>query len=98
MTFADGKLTGPLNKNATISFANKVTNSPTATDKTYKLSLTSSSGALKGDFTHTDGTKTKFTGVIFQKGATKGGYGYFLSNVPKNGAPGESGGVTILAQ
>ncbi len=98
MTFADGKLTGPLNKNVSISSANKVANSPTATDKTYKLGITSGTGALKGDFTHTDGTKTKFTGVIFQKGATKGGYGYFLSNVPKNGAPGASGGVTILAQ
>lgn len=94
LTFADGKLTGTVVKGATISTANKVTTS----DTTFKLSITSSSGGLKGDFTHTDASKTKYVGVIFQKGATRGGFGFFLSNVPKNAAPGEGGGMTLLAK
>ena len=94
LTFADGKINGTIAKDVTISTANKVTTS----DKTFKLSVNSSTGGLSGDFAHTDSTKTKYVGVIFQKGATKGGYGYFLSNVPKNAAPGESGRVTLLAK
>ena len=96
LKFEDGKLTGIVEKFVTISSANKVTANPNASDKTYKLALKASTGALSGYFPHTDATKTPFRGVVLQKGANKGGFGFFLSNVPKGGAPGLGGGVTIL--
>ncbi len=95
LTFADGKLTGPVQHEAGISDKNKVTNNP-ATDKDFSLSISSASGSAKGTFKHTDGTKTAFNAIIYQKGGLKGAYGYFLSNQPKNGPAGEGGGVTIL--
>ena len=95
--FADGKLTAPINKAVNITAKNKVTNAP-ATDKTFKLTLTASTGALKGSLTDDTGKKPAFKGIVYQKGTTKGGYGYFLSTVPKGGPSGESGGVTVLAK
>ena len=38
----------------------------------------------------------KYYGVLINKGANKGGFGYFLSTVPLiYGASGESGGVSL---
>ena len=95
--FADGKLTAPINKAVNITAKNKVTNAP-ATDKTFKLTLTAGTGALKGNLTDDGGKKPAFKGIVYQKGTTKGGFGYFLSTVPKGGPSGESGGVTVLAK
>ena len=97
LTAADGKLTAPVVNNVNISAKNKVTNAP-ATDKDFKVSLSAAKGTLKGSFTHTDLTKPKFTGIVFQKGSSKGGYGFFLSTKPKSGPTGESGGITLLAK
>jgi hypothetical protein len=96
--FADGKLTGVVPpKNINITGKNKVTNAP-ATDKTFKVTLVAPTGAMLGFFTHTDLTKPKFKAIVYQKGLDAGAYGYFLSLQPKNGPPGEGGGVTILAK
>ena len=95
--FADGKLAAPINKAVNITTKNKVTNAP-ATDKTFKLTLTASTGALKGNLTDDSGKKPAFKGIVYQKGTIKGGFGYFLSTVPKGGPSGESGGVTVLAK
>ncbi len=92
--FADGKLAGLVTKDVLISTANKVTNVP-ATDKSYKLTIVAPTGALGGSFTHSDGKKPTFKGIIYQKGPTKGGYGYFLSVFVKGGPTGEGGGVSI---
>jgi hypothetical protein len=97
LTGADGKLSGPVVNNVNISAKNKVTNAP-ATDKDFKLTFAAPKGALGGSFTHTDGTKPKFIGIVFQKGPTAGGYGFFLSTKPKIGPTGESGGITLLAK
>ncbi len=97
LTAADGKLTGNVVNNVNITAKNKVTNAP-ATDKDFKLTFTATTGTIKGSFTHTDTTKPAFAGVLFQKGPTKGGYGYFLSTKPKVGPTGESGGITLIAK
>ena len=94
----DGKLTGPLSKNANIDPANVVTNAP-ASDKSFKLKLNASNGQISGNFQHTDLTKPTFNGIILQKGANAGGFGFFLSKVPRTpGATGESGGVSLEAK
>jgi hypothetical protein len=97
LTAADGKLTSAVVNNVNISAKNKVTNAP-ATDKDFKLTFAAPKGTLGGSFTHTDGTKPKFTGIVFQKGPSKGGYGFFLSTKPKAGPAGEGGGITLLAK
>ena len=65
---------------------------------TFKLAIVANTGAVSGVFPHTDGTKTNFVGTILQKGANKGAFGYFLTNVPLNAPPGVSGGVSISAK
>lgn len=96
LKFFDGKLSGTVAKTVNISAKNKVTNAPA--DKTFSLKLTAATGLLAGKFPHSDGTSPAFKGAIFQKGPTAGGYGYFLSTVPKAGPTGESGAVTLEAK
>lgn len=98
LTAADGLLATPgtVVNNINISATNKVTNSP-VTDKDFKVAFVSKKGTLSGFFTHTDLTKPKFAGIVFQKGPNAGGYGFFLSTKPKIGPTGESGGITLLA-
>lgn len=100
LTFADGLLLNggtptTVTHQADISNKNKVTHNP-ATDKDYTLALVAPTGAMKGVFKHTDGTKPAFSAIIYQKGPNKGAYGFFLSNPTKNGPAGQGGGVTIL--
>ena len=48
-------------------------------------------------FTHTDGTKPAFQGVIIQKGTQRGAYGYFLTKQPAViDYTGESGAVILI--
>jgi len=99
LTFDGGLLGGgtptTVTHQAGISNKNKVTNNP-ATDKDFTLTLVAATGAVKGVFKHTDGTKPAYSGIIYQKGQNKGAYGFFLSNPTKNGPAGQGGGVTIL--
>jgi hypothetical protein len=97
LQFADGKLANPLAKDVVISTTNKVTNVP-ATDKSFKLTIVAPTGVLQGNFTHSDGKKPAFKGIIYQKGPTRGGYGYFRSVFVKDGPTGESGGVSLGAK
>ena len=96
LTFSDGLLATSINKNVTISTSNKVTNSP-VTDTSFTLAITATSGAISGTFTHSDGTKPKFSGVILQKGANRAAFGYFLTVQPKDiTGLGESGAVSLI--
>lgn len=65
-------------------------------ENSFTVGLIPATGALSGMFTHTDGTKPAWQGVLVQKGASKGGYGFFMTVVPKvmNGT-GESGNVKL---
>lgn len=95
--FSDGKLTSLLSKNLNISTVNLVASVP-ATDRNTAVGITRLNGLTAGRFRHSDGTLTPFKAVIVQKGATRGAFGYFLSNVVRGGSPGESGGVSITAK
>jgi len=98
--FAAGKLPSPAPDpfDLNISIKNKVTNVPT-TDKTRKVTISASTGAVTGFFFHTgDQKKAAFKGVIYQKGPEAGAFGYFLSAAVKNGPAGESGSVVLVAK
>lgn len=50
-------------------------------------------GMFSGDFRHTNEAKTKYRGILLNKGANRGGRGYFLS--PPVSGKSEAGNVTI---
>ncbi len=99
LVFSDGLLDpSPVSKDVQISATNVVTKYAVfpALDTSYTLTITAATGKIAGDFTHTDGTKPKFNGVILQKGANREAFGYFLTVAPKviTGL-GESGAVSL---
>jgi M6 family metalloprotease-like protein len=97
LSFSLGQLSPAISKDVTISPTNLVTNSPVATSPTFVITRTT--GLISGSFTHQDGSKPAFQGVILQKGATKGASGYFMTVSPK--VPnylGESGAVQVTAK
>jgi hypothetical protein len=98
LSFSDGKLSAsPLVHTVNISPATKATNAPATKD--FSLSIAAKTGLFKGKFKHSDNSSPAFSGVVFQKaGANDGGYGFFLSTVPKGGPSGESGAVTLEAK
>ena len=95
LTFSNGGLAGAVTKNLNLSPLNVVTRAD-RTDLSYTLTVTAATGRLAGTFTHTDGTMPVFNGIVFQKGANQGGYGWFLTVLPKViDGTGESGGVRL---
>jgi hypothetical protein len=76
-----GDLTGP-EKYFHITATNGVTKVPLATDKTYSMVLTATSGKITGTLPMADNTVPAFTAVVFQKGAL-GGRGFSLTTAPK---------------
>ena len=97
LAFQDGGLTNKVIKALNISPLNLVTRLGTPTDPSYALALTATTGKFAGTFTHTDGTKPAFSGVVFQKGSNQGGYGYFLAPTLKIIGAGLSGHVSLNA-
>ncbi|MDB6138184.1 MAG: hypothetical protein JWO94_1256, partial [Verrucomicrobiaceae bacterium] len=95
LAFSAGMLTGTLNKDLNISAANVVTKLGSPADSSYTVALTPVTGKFAGTFTHTNHTKSAFTGMVFQKGGYKGGYGFFISGTTASDAP-ESGGVSLV--
>ncbi len=102
LTMSAGKLNpDPLVNNLDVAPNNKVTAIlvPPATRPSFSLKIVATTGAISGTFTHTDGAKTAYKGVILQKGVNSGGFGYFLSVVPRGPVvPGESGAVVLEAK
>jgi len=91
-----GGLGGMISQNITISPTNTVSNVPAAASPT--MTITKATGLISGTFTHSDGTKPAYQGVIIQKGSQVGCSGYFMSRAtPVNGL-GESGVVEVLAK
>jgi len=98
-TFSDGLLSGSVTRNVNISPTNVASKPSTNTDAAFTLSITSASGLISGAFTHTDGTKPAYQGVIIQKGTQRGAYGYFMTKQPAVvDYKGESGGAMALAR
>lgn len=95
LVFSQGLLAQDVTKAVNIDSKDKVTNA-SATDKSFSLTITQATGLFSGRFTHSDITQPTFTGVIYQKGPQKGGYGHFLSTTPKvRDGNGEAGSVTL---
>lgn len=100
LLISEGQLAASISKNLNISTTNVVTKIP-ATDASYTLTLTTSTvvGLVGGSFTHSGSATVKpvIKGIILQKGASRGGYGFFLSPIP-SGSSGESGGILLLGR
>jgi hypothetical protein len=94
LTFSDGALSGSLVKPVNISSANRVSILP-AGNTAYTLTLVPTSGAFSGTFLHSRGAKANFSGVILQKGANAGGYGFFLAPTTTTATTIESGGLSL---
>ena len=93
LSFDDGLLTAPVSKRVNLTTTNVLTKAPT-TDTSFTFTPTFSTGLIGGTFTHTDGTKPAWKGVLMQKGGNTGGFGYFLSTKPATpDYKGESGKV-----
>lgn len=98
LRFTGGDLPGTLEKLVFISPNNTVAKVP-ATDLSYSLTIRPTSGGIGGTFTHTDGSKPAYNGVILQKGVSRRAFGYFLTTAPAvvNGA-GKSGTVSLATR
>ncbi|MDZ4286577.1 MAG: Calx-beta domain-containing protein [Prosthecobacter sp.] len=98
LVFSDGLLTESVNAEVNVSPANKVKtlSTPSAPALSFTLTIGAATGDISGAFTHTDATKPKFVGKVYQKGTAAGAYGYFLTTKPKvlNGL-GQSGGLSL---
>ena len=95
LVFTDGQLASTITRNVNVAPTTGAVTLIPATGAPYKLTLTAGTGVFSGTFTHGADTDT-YRGVLINKGANKGGFGYFLSTVPLiYGASGESGGVSL---
>lgn len=81
LVFTSGLLTSSITKFVNLTPDNKTANAPLS-DKSFSLKLVPATGLISGAFTHTDGSKPKWQGVLLQKGTNKGGHGYFMSSKP----------------
>lgn len=99
LTLSDGGLGADVVKSVNITTTNVASNIGVPPDASFKLVLTAAvaKGEISGEFTHTDGTKPKYYGVILNKGANKGAFGHFLTVAPKVATgSGLSGGVSLI--
>jgi hypothetical protein len=95
LQFEDGNLPALETRDLNISVTNAFTNK--SPDPALKLSITKSTGVFSGVFTHTDGTKPAYKGIILQEGGNAKGFGFFLSTPPLSyGGSGQGGGVSLL--
>ena len=97
LRFAAGKLPAEVVQSSFNISGNTVTkNDPL--NRSYSLKFSSSTGVFTGDFQPTwsplNRRAPSFSGVVLQKGFNRGGYGYFMSNLPSDNDP-ESGRVTL---
>ena len=99
LSFSSGNLSETLQKLVSISTTNVVTEAPDPVDPTFSLTLTATTGAITGTFTHTDETVPTYQAIIFQKGPNAGAHGYFLTKSPiVIDYTGESGGVKLIGK
>lgn len=97
LSFSGGLLTSPVTFGQSISALNVVINVPLSpTGPT--MTITKATGLVTGSLPHTDGTRPFYQGVIMQKGALKGAWGYFMSRATPLTYLGESGTMSAVAQ
>jgi hypothetical protein len=96
LSFVDGLLPLAIQKQVDLGGTDAVTEVPV--EATYNLIINRKTGVFSGTFTHNDGTKPTFNGVILQKNGT-GGRGFFLTTQPKpKSYLGQSGGASLIPQ
>jgi len=97
LAFTGGKLAGPIEKTNLNIYGNDITKLLPA-DPSYTLTLAPKTGFFSGMFTpnwsQPATAKPAYKGVILQKGASRGGYGFFMNNAKGETAP-ESGAVSL---
>jgi predicted outer membrane repeat protein len=100
LRFANGLLPSVLTKKVGISGLDIATNM--GGDTSFSLVIHRDTGVFSGTFTHSDTTKPRYRGVIFQKRANFSdprGYGFFLTTRPKvKDYTGQSGSVLLVPQ
>lgn len=88
LVFEDGKLGSsqifPANLNPRNGRTGRI-------DPNCSLFLNRGNGIFRGSFLHDDGQSTFYRGILLNKGANRGGFGFFLSR----GEDGEVGGVSL---
>lgn len=96
LTFGSGLLSALINRNLNLTITDTVTK---LAPLDFTLTVKRPSGIIGGTFTHTNGSKPTYQGIIYQKGPAAGVYGFFLTPKPKvMDYLGVSGYVTLFAQ
>ncbi|HYF36256.1 MAG TPA: choice-of-anchor D domain-containing protein [Prosthecobacter sp.] len=99
LVFSGGKLTEAIAKTNFNIHGNAVAKIP-AGDGSFALTLAPGTGGFSGSFVPNwampSAAKPVFKGILIQKGASKGGYGFFISNAKGDGDP-EGGKVELGA-
>lgn len=96
LTFTDGWLNAALVHPVNVDSATGAAKTVPPRNALCKVALDAAKGLLKGTFTHPDNGKAKYSGILLNKGANKGGFGYFLSLPPPVfDAEGQGGGVSL---
>jgi hypothetical protein len=97
LEFSEGKLSSLVRQDGLRIVDNVVAKVP-ATNPAFTLAVVPTTGMFSGTFTpnwtSAATAKPAFRGVILQKGGSKGGYGYFISNRTTDTDP-ESGRATL---
>lgn len=97
LEFTEGKLTAPISQDGIRIVGNVVTKVP-LTNPAFTLGVVTTNGTFSGTFapnwTSPSTLRPTFRGILLQKGASKGGYGFFISNRTSDSDP-ESGRSTL---
>jgi hypothetical protein len=97
LDFTQGKLSAPISQDGILILGNVITKVP-LTNPAFTLGVVMTNGIFRGIFapnwTSASTLRPTFRGIILQKGASKGGYGFFISNRTSDSDP-ESGRATL---
>ncbi|MEI6714148.1 MAG: SUMF1/EgtB/PvdO family nonheme iron enzyme [Verrucomicrobiota bacterium] len=98
LAFSQGGLAEVQHKAVNITTADRVSK-VVDLDTSYTLTINRKNGLFGGSFTHTNGTKLPFQGMIYQRGDALGGHGFFITPpLTTRDGSGESGEVSLLLQ
>lgn len=96
LSFTDGLLASTQTRNVIVSAADLVIPSAPI-DVGFTMKIDRKTGLYSGTFTHTDGTKTSYQGVIVNKNAVNPCIGFFLTTSPKvRDYTGKGGKVSLV--
>ena len=91
LQFREGRLSGSRTFAASVDPLTGYVVGVPATTRGYSLRLNKRIGYFGGRFLHEDGTRPLYRGILLNKGANRGGFGFFRSAGPG----GQSGAVTL---